>query len=127
MHDEVENKIKLQSSFACDRFEYVNSYNLRHFKTGKCVSATPDAKSLILSSDCTSSNSVFKHNAAAFVQHSSTYCVHPQGGAEDPSTGTPLIIHHICKDKIRTYFHYERGNTVVLFLCAAFSKISSRL
>ena len=113
MHDETDNKIKLQSSFACDRFEYVDSYNLRHFKTGKCVSATLSNRNLVLSSDCTSSNSVFKLNANSIVQYSSTHCVHPKNGRVDPPTGSPLQIFGSCKDKLRTYFHYERGNNVV--------------
>ena len=113
MHDETDNKIKLQSSFACDRFEYVNSYNLRHFKTGKCVSATLSNRNLVLSSDCTSSNSVFKQNANSVVQYSATHCVHPKDGKVDPPIGSPLLIFDSCVDKLRTYFHYERGNNVV--------------
>ena len=109
IYDETNSIFKLQNSMACDRFEYVNGYNLRHFKTGKCVISVNWV--LTLTSDCSSANTVFQLNSWANMQHSPSVCVHPEGGLISPSVGTRLITYPGCsdEDRLRMYLYDDRG------------------
>ena len=109
MYDEIYKIFKLQKSMACDRFEYVNGFHLRHFKTGKCV--TPVNWILTLTSDCSSADTVFQLNSWANMQHAPSVCVHPDGGSISPSVGTRLITFPGCsdEDRLRMYLYDDRG------------------
>ncbi|XP_065068714.1 uncharacterized protein LOC135694014 [Rhopilema esculentum] len=104
-----ENLIKLRDLLACDRFEYVNNYHLRHVETGKCVIFS--SSYLRLTDDCESPETVHKLNQFSLLQNGPTDCIHPLNGALYPANGNLLTLEsNGCtdEDRLRFFFHDDK-------------------
>ena len=118
VYDTSSNYIKLRNPSVCDRFYYENDYHLRHVNTGKCVTYDAPTDYLVLTEDCTSPKTVWKQITHSNIQQMPDYCVHPRGGSTQPVVNEVLHYFYGCGDydKLRFYFHDERGNFEFEFL-----------
>ena len=105
-----ENLIKLMNPFACDRFEYVNNYHLRHVETGKCVIFS--SSFLRLTDDCESLETIYKLNQNSLLQHGASRCVHPYTGKSNAPIGDLLLLFNdgcTDEDRLRFSFYDDKG------------------
>ena len=110
VYNSGENLIKLMNPLACDRFEYVNNYHLRHVETGKCVIFS--SSYMRLTDDCESPETIYKLNQFSLLQNGSTSCIHPSNGAISPPNGDLLILFgNGCANqfRLRFFFHDDKG------------------
>ena len=110
------NIFMLSNTHICDRFKFENGGNLRHVKSGKCV--VMGARYLELSTDCSSTTSVFQLTDSSILQHpDSELCVHPHNGLANAPEGTRLILHGCYnEDRIRSYFYDDRCKKILLII-----------
>ena len=116
VYNSGENLIKLMNPFACDRFEYVNNYHLRHVETGKCVIFS--SSYMRLTDDCESPETIYKLNQFSLLQHGSTSCIHPAGGALYPPNGNFLLLKRngcFNEDRLRFSLFDDKGESFLTF------------
>lgn len=111
-YDDLLFRFVLKRVQICDRFYYDEDLNIRHVKTGKCMSAsTIHPKHLQLTSYCGRSN--FTQNSYSNIQLLPTECIHPYSGILFPPDGDNLVLwdDYACgdSDRIRFYFHDDKG------------------
>ena len=110
VYNSGENLIRLMNPFACDRFEYVNNYHLRHVETGKCVIFS--SSYMRLTDDCESQETIYILNQFSLLQQGASNCIHPLNGALHPPNGNLLHLYsNGCadEDRLRFFFHDDKG------------------
>ena len=110
VYNSGENLIKLRDLFACDRFEYVNNYHLRHVETGKCVIFS--SSYMRLTDDCESQETIYILNQFSLLQQGANNCIHPLNGALHPPNGNLLHLYNngcADEDRLRFFFHDDKG------------------
>ena len=109
VHDKADNFLKLQNTFVCDRFEFVNTSNLRHVATGKCVERKVGSIYLILSNNCSSDETKYELRQNLLIANpASGKCVHADGGKIEP--GFKVSLYDCWTDELyRWNFYDDRG------------------
>ena len=110
VYNASENLIRLNNPLACDRFEYVNDFRLRHVQTGKCVIFS--AYHIRLTVDCASTQTIYRPLGNSLLKHGEAQCVHPYNGLIDPPVGNSLVLYDDgCEDidRLRFYFYDDSG------------------
>eukprot|EP00795_Rhopilema_esculentum_P010198 gene10198-18875_t len=111
VHDKADNFLKLQNTFVCDRFEFVNTKNLRHVATGKCVERKVGSIYLILSKNCSSDQTKYELKQNLLIANpASGKCVHADGGRIVP--GFKVSLYECWTDDLYKWNFYDDRDIV---------------
>ena len=111
VHSTAKNVFRLRKRYFCDRFRQVNSKQLEHVATGKCVTLTEVLNRFTLS-DCASKTSAFDLDLNNILHETSAgKCVRGYGGSINPNPGTMVVLDGcLTEDRIKFYFYDDRSN-----------------
>ncbi len=107
----LDNILVLNSSCA-DTFTLTSMKAVKHSRSGKCVAPLNNNQGAVigLTSNCNDINTRFGQTASLLMKHVVTgYCVHPQGGSQNPEIGTKVVIHSNCSCHPRIQFEFIYG------------------